>query len=166
MRKIISLLVLLIVITTSCFVTKTNVGRYADLEGKPYTYAKGKQVTLFWGLIPMGYTDVRTPPDGNCQIITKFNFGDLLVDLITGGIVNIHTIKVKAKQKTEEVSPAPTISYHGFKIGDNVTWQYNDKTILHGTISNFNDDKTCFVFIEEYKRVVKLKYELITKITE
>ena len=98
MRKTITLLVLLMIISTSCFVTKTNVGRYAELDGKPYTYAKGKQVSLFWGLIPMGYTDVRTPADGNCQIVTKFNFGDILVDLLTVGILNTHTIKVRAKK--------------------------------------------------------------------
>jgi hypothetical protein len=84
---------------TSCMTTKTNVGAYKETQGEEYTYAKGKQVWLLWGLFPLGRTNVNTPGDGNCQVITRFNFFDFLVSGLTGGIVTTETIKVKAKRK-------------------------------------------------------------------
>ncbi|MGY6560734.1 MAG: hypothetical protein ACXITV_01370 [Luteibaculaceae bacterium] len=84
---------------TSCLTTKTSVGEYREMQGSEYTYAKGKQFWLFWGLIPVGRTSVNTPKDGNCEVITRFNFTDVLISGLTGGIVSSYTIKVKAKKK-------------------------------------------------------------------
>ena len=84
---------------TSCMTTKTNVGAYRETQGNEYTYGKGKQIWLFWGLLPLGRTSVNTPGDGNCQVITRFNLGDALISGLTGGIVTTYTIKVKAKKK-------------------------------------------------------------------
>lgn len=87
-----------ITLLTSCMTTKTSVGGYREKSGNEYTYGKGKQVWLFWGIMPMGRTNVSTPPDGSCEVITRFNFGDFLISGITGGIVTTQTIKVKAKR--------------------------------------------------------------------
>lgn len=84
---------------SSCLTTKTNVGAYRETEGYEYVYAKGKQIWLFWGIMPLGRTSVNTPGDGNCQVVTKFNFGDVLISGLTGGLVTTYTIKVKAKKK-------------------------------------------------------------------
>lgn len=78
---------------------KTNVGQYKEMKGTEYTHAKGKQLWLFWGILPIGRTNVNTPGDGNCQVVTRFNFIDFLISGLTGGIVTSYTIKVKAKQK-------------------------------------------------------------------
>ncbi len=83
---------------TSCMTTKTNVGAYREKQGNEYTYAKGKQIWLFWGLMPLGRASVNTPGDGDCQVITRFNIGDFLISGLTGGIVTTQTIKVKAKK--------------------------------------------------------------------
>ena len=83
----------------SCLTTKTNVGAFRETQGNEYTYAKGKQLWLFWGLFPLGRTSVNTPGDGNCQVVTRFNFGDVLISGLTGGFVSSYTIKVKAKKK-------------------------------------------------------------------
>ncbi len=83
---------------SSCMTTKTNVGAYKETVGNEYTYAKGKQIWLFWGLVPIGRTNVNTPGNGNCQVITKFNFGDVLISGLTGGIITTYSIKVKAKK--------------------------------------------------------------------
>lgn len=83
---------------TSCMTTKTDVGAYREKQGNEYTYAKGKQIWLFWGLMPLGRASVNTPGDGDCQVITRFNFGDFLISGLTGGIVTTQTIKVKAKK--------------------------------------------------------------------
>ncbi len=97
MKKIFSL-ALVAVLLSSCMATKTPVGTYKESTGTPYVYAKGKQVWLFWGTVPLGRTSVATPTDGSCEIITKRNFTDNLIYLLTGGIVVTHTIKVKAKK--------------------------------------------------------------------
>ncbi len=89
---------LLLLITTSCMTTKTNVGAYRETEGKECTYAKGKQMWILWGIIPVGRTSVNTPQDGNCQVITRFNVTDTIIMFLTGGIVSTYTIKVKTKK--------------------------------------------------------------------
>lgn len=101
MRKI-TLFLLFAVLSTGCMTTKTNVGEFREMEGKNYTYAKSKQIWLFWGLIPMGRTDTPTPQHGNVQVITRFNFGDFMVRTLTAGIVMTATVKVVAKKEKEE----------------------------------------------------------------
>jgi hypothetical protein len=82
----------------SCMTTKTPVGKYIETPGKEYTYAKGKQFWIFWGILPAGRTNVNTPSDGNCQVVTKYTFIDLLISGCTGGLVTSYTIKVEAKK--------------------------------------------------------------------
>ena len=85
---------------SSCFGTKTAVGHYREMvkveDVDTYNYSKGKQAYLFWGFLPMGRTQVATPPHGNCQIKTRHGFLDMLVTVLTGGIFSMQTIKVKA----------------------------------------------------------------------
>jgi hypothetical protein len=99
-RKTTSSLLFLITTTllSSCLTTKTSVGTYKEQTGSEYTYAKGKQLWLFWGTMPLGRTNVNTPNDGNCEIITRFNAGDALISGLTGGIITSYSIKVKAKK--------------------------------------------------------------------
>lgn len=78
--------------------TKTNVGNYRESSGSTYTYAKGKQIWLFWGIMPVGRTNVATPTNGSCQVITRFNLVDFLISGLTCGIITTETIKVKAKK--------------------------------------------------------------------
>ena len=93
------LVVLCSIFLSSCLMTKTSVGTYKESIGKEYTYDKGKQMWLFWGLVPIGRTDVSTPTTGECEVITKFKFSDVLVSGFTGGIVTSYSIKVKAKKQ-------------------------------------------------------------------
>jgi len=79
--------------------TRTNVGAFKETQGSEYTYAKGKQIWIFWGLFPLGHTSVATPTDGNCQVVTKFALGDFIISGVTGGFITTQTIKVKAKRK-------------------------------------------------------------------
>jgi len=104
MKKGFQLLFLVIItcIMTSCMTTKTKVGTYQEESGEVYKYSKGKQVWLFWGLVPLGRTNVNTPSDGSCEIITRHSFGDVLVSALTAGIITTHTIKVKDKRKSEK----------------------------------------------------------------
>jgi hypothetical protein len=100
MNKIlIGLFLGMVVFLSSCMTTKTSVGMYKETEGNEYTYAKGKQFWLFWGAMPLGRTNVNTPKDGNCEIVTRHNLGDVLISGLTGGIITSYSIKVNAKKK-------------------------------------------------------------------
>lgn|SRR5574343_19838 len=83
---------------TSCMTTKTSVGTYRETQGNEYVYDKGKQMWLFWGTIPIGRTNVSTPTNGSCEIITKFRLTDALISTFTFGVVTSYSIKVKAKK--------------------------------------------------------------------
>ena len=96
--KILSLAFSISLFFSSCLTTKTNVGQYRENDGNTYQYSKGKQMWLFWGLMPLGRTSVSTPSSGDCQVITRFNFSDALISGLTGGILSSYTIKVKAKK--------------------------------------------------------------------
>ena len=99
MKKII-LSIFVLIALSSCMVTKTPVGGYLNTtEGKEVTYDKGKQFWVFWGLVPVGRTHVNTPSDGNCQVVTKYKFVDLLITGLTGGFVSSYSIKVEVKQE-------------------------------------------------------------------
>ena len=43
----------LLFLSSSCMMTQTTVGAYKESAGAEYEYAKGKQVWLFEGLIPL-----------------------------------------------------------------------------------------------------------------
>lgn len=94
-------LVFLLLFTASCMTTKTNVGAYRETQGEIYTYAKGKQIWIFWGLLPVGRTHVNTPGDGNCQVVTRYNVADALINFLTAGFVKTYTIKINAKRKEQ-----------------------------------------------------------------
>ena len=79
--------------------TKTSIGSFNEEEGKEYVYDRGKQMWLFWGLLPIGRTDLSTPSDGTCEIVTKFKFTDVLISSLTGGLVTSYSIKVKDKKQ-------------------------------------------------------------------
>lgn len=100
-RNYILILIVSLVMATSfssCMTTTTSVGKYKEMPGEEYKYASGKQMWVFWGIVPLGRTDVSTPADGNCEITTKYTFSDLLISGLTGGILTSYTIKVKAKK--------------------------------------------------------------------
>jgi len=97
--KILALTCIMVIGVSSCMMTKTSVGAFKESAGKEYTYDKGKQMWLFWGVLPIGRTDVSTPVNGSCEVITKFRFTDLLISGLTGGIVTSYSIKVKAKKQ-------------------------------------------------------------------
>jgi len=70
---------------SACRTTKTDVGQFRETPTEDYVYAKGKQVWLFWGLLPVGRTKVNTPSSGNCQVVTRTNIADFLISGIWHG---------------------------------------------------------------------------------
>ncbi len=139
---------------TSCMTTKTNVGTYREIQGDEYTYAKGKQFWLFWGIIPLGRTNVNTPSDGNCEVITRYNFGDLLVTGLTGGIVKSYTIKVKAKHSQTESNSVIT---YDFKSGDKVIFSKGKYNNVEGEIIANYPDRALIKFNRQPNLIEKAK---------
>lgn len=161
MKNNFKLFLFLIIATlfTSCLTTKTNVGSFKESEGVEYTYAKGKQVWLFWGLIPIGRTNVNTPKEGNCKVITRFNFADIIISGLTGGLVTTYTIKIKAKRiEQKEVKPEakPAIIYD-FKIGDQVVFSYGFFKNMEGEIIALYPEKAVIKFMRPPNLIEKAK---------
>ncbi len=98
------ILFIALVLQPACMTTKTNVGNYQEMQGEEYTYAKGKQLWFLWGIFPLGRTAVNTPKHGNCQVVTRYYFGDFLIAGLTAGLLRSYTIKVVAKRPP--VAPA------------------------------------------------------------
>lgn len=96
--RIIALSVVAAFLCTACMTTKTTVGEFKEKTGNEYVYGKGKQLWLFWGLFPLGRTNVNTPSDGSCEVITHYTLGDVVLSGLTGGLVVSYSIKVKAKK--------------------------------------------------------------------
>lgn len=94
---IIFFIMIMAVSFSPCMTTKTSVGEFNDLPGRGMTYAKGNQFWLFWGIVPVGRTDVPAPSHGNCQVVTKFRISDFLISGITGGLLTTYSIEVRVK---------------------------------------------------------------------
>lgn len=115
MKRILVLMLTIVIALSfsSCWSTRTSVGDYKHAtkveKESTYTYSKGKQTYLFWGLVPLGRTNVATPADGNCEIRTRHGFLDAFLTLITGGLFSMQSIKVKAP-KTERPADASGVS--------------------------------------------------------
>lgn len=92
---------------SSCMTTRTAVGDYREIQGDTFTYSKGKQCYLFWGLLPIGRTNIATPRNGSCEVRTSYRFWDFFLTGITGGIFSMQTIKIKAKRSAETSCTMP-----------------------------------------------------------
>ncbi|MFA8299753.1 MAG: Bor/Iss family lipoprotein [Hyphomicrobiales bacterium] len=104
MKKVKSILAMLAIVAvmatsfSSCMTTRTPVGTYNTDKGTEYKYAADKQYWLFWGLLPIGRTNVATPENGNCEVVTRAKFVDFLIGGVTGGILTSYSIDVNAKR--------------------------------------------------------------------
>jgi hypothetical protein len=152
------ILVLIVALTSSCLTTKTSVGDFNDKPGVEYTYAKGKQIWLFWGLIPLGRTSVNTPQEKDCKVITRFNFSDVLVSSLTGGLVTTYTIKIKAKRIEEKVEKEAKASViYDFKTGDNVVFSHGFFKNIEGEIIAVYADRAVIKFMRPANLIEKAK---------
>src|SRR5579863_5893854 len=84
----------------SCFVNRTTVADGPIGKEKSIKYAKAKQMYLFWGLVPIGQAQPRTPVECGYQVKSVFNFWDMLVSTITGGIFDLRTVKILVRKES------------------------------------------------------------------
>ena len=112
MKKLLIVMIAAILLP-SCMTTRTNVAGFKEQSKNSsadvYTYSKGKQCYLFWGLVPLGRTSVSTPANAACQVRTYYNFWDALVSTITGGIFGMQTIKIKAIRSNMAENEVPDV---------------------------------------------------------
>lgn len=152
------IMILVASMLSSCMTTKTNVNRYKETAGQEYKYSKGKQLYLFWGLVPLGRTSVATPVGDPCQVRTSYRFSDLLLTSVTCGVISMQTIKVMAKHS------ATNQDY--FKTGDIVTYQDLKGKFkgeyAKGTIDSIIDGEKCLVKTEGGK-LKTMKFENLSK---
>lgn len=98
MRKLIVILMCMAMLVSSCTVTRTNIGTM-DPKAEKEVFAQTKQMYLFWGLVPLGNSQVKLPDHNNVQIKTAHNGVDLIATSVTGGIFSMVTIKCLVKKK-------------------------------------------------------------------
>lgn len=149
------IMILIACTLTSCMTTRTSINKYKETPGQTYKYSKGKQMYLFWGLIPIGRTSVATPVNEPCQVRTSYRFTDVLLTSITGGVFSMQTIKVIAKHNSN------IIDQDYFKKGDIVTYNLLWKS-TKGTIDSIIDNEKCFIKTEDGK-LIKVKFENLSK---
>src|SRR5581483_8665397 len=89
-----SLIGLLMLSLNSCYVNRTTIGDGPVGKSEAAKYGKAKQMYLFWGLVPLGFSQPAAPMECGYQIKTSFNFFDMLVSGLTGGIFGMRTVKV------------------------------------------------------------------------
>ena len=147
------IMILIACTLTSCMTTRTSINKYKETPGQTYKYSKGKQMYLFWGLIPIGRTSVATPVNEPCQVRTSYRFIDVMLTSITGGVFSMQTIKVMAKHSAS--------SQNSFNTGDIVNYESMGKS-AKGTIDSIIDDEKCIVKTEDGK-LKKMKFENLSK---
>lgn len=103
MKKIFHAFVLagVILSLSGCFVNRHTIADGPIGKESSVRYSHAKQVYLFWGLIALGHPQPATPQLCGYQIKTAYNGVDMLINLLTGGIVGTRNIKVLVKPNSE-----------------------------------------------------------------
>ncbi len=148
------IMILIACTLSSCMTTRTSINKYKETPGQTYKYSKGKQMYLFWGLVPIGRTSVATPTNEPCQVQTSFRVVDALLSSVTGGIFSMQTIKVIAKHNDT--------NQDYFKAGDVVTYELLTGKYAKGTIDSIIDNERCIVKTEDGK-LIKVKFKNLSK---
>ena len=97
MKKVIQTIILgfTVLSLNSCYVNRTTVGEGPVGKGSPTVrYSHAKQLYLFWGAVSLGQSQPVLPQDCGYQVKSSFNFIDMLVTGLTGGIFGMRTVKI------------------------------------------------------------------------
>ena len=71
-----------------------NNGPAGKHPSKTETYSRSKQLYIFWGLLPLGWSQPSTPTDKGYQVKTYKGFWDNVIGTITVGIVSSRSSKI------------------------------------------------------------------------
>lgn len=98
-RKLVIIITLLLLLTsTSCVVSKQQVGNYDTEKCKNSQTVKGKDFYLFWNQLPV--TKVADNVDAkNYEIVVKRNAFDAIIFYGSIGVFSFYTVKIKTCEK-------------------------------------------------------------------
>ncbi|MFP4556765.1 MAG: hypothetical protein ACLFNU_07830 [Bacteroidales bacterium] len=100
MRLVLAILTLSIVLLSSCAVNTVQVGNYDKKDCKSEVYKEGKDISLFWEMIPLRRTDKKVNLE-NYEKITKRDFFDTVIFYGTAGIFSFKSVTIKVKDCNE-----------------------------------------------------------------
>lgn len=95
---VIALAFVVLLLSTSCVVSKQQVGNYGTEKCKNSQTVKGKDFYLFWDQIPVSKVadNIETK---NYEIVVKRNAFDALIFYGSIGIFSFYTVQVKTCEK-------------------------------------------------------------------
>lgn len=100
-NKIIAVLILVLLATSSCVVKKQQVGNYENQQGKEVVYDKGKDIYLFWDQVQLQKVDKNVNAT-DYEKVVKRNVFDALITYGTMGIVSYYSVKITIKESEQK----------------------------------------------------------------
>ncbi|MDX9846566.1 MAG: hypothetical protein RBT74_06270 [Tenuifilaceae bacterium] len=95
------LAVLLILIATACGVQRVPVGNYENVDCKPKTLTKGKDLSLFWELVPIRKVE-KTIKITDYEKVVKRDIFDNIIFYGTAGIFSFKSVRIRVKDCEEQ----------------------------------------------------------------
>lgn len=90
------LAVFLILVATSCGVQRVPVGNYEKVDCKPKTLTKGKDLSLFWELVPVRKVE-KTVKVTDYEKVVRRDVFDNIIFYGTAGIFSFKSVRIRVK---------------------------------------------------------------------
>ncbi len=94
-KNLLSLAIILFV-ATSCGVQRVAVGNYETTDCKSKQYTKGKDISLFWEMVPLRTTEKKIKVT-DYEKVVKRDFFDTIIFYGTAGIFSFKTVEINIK---------------------------------------------------------------------
>ncbi len=95
------LAVFLVLIATSCGVQRVPVGNYEKVDCTPKTLTKGKDLSLFWELIPVRKVE-KTVKVTDYEKVVRRDVFDNIIFYGTAGIFSFKSVRIRVKDCEEQ----------------------------------------------------------------
>jgi len=89
------------IILTSCGAQRVSVGNYDATDCKPIRHTEGKDIALFWEMVPLRTTEKMVNLT-DYEKVVKRDFFDTVIFYGTAGIFSFKTVKIYVKDCAEE----------------------------------------------------------------
>jgi hypothetical protein len=99
-KSIILLFIILLLSNTSCKVTKEQVGNYSTTDCKPKLFREGKDIYLFWEMVPLRRTEKKINLNNYEKEVSR-DFFDTVIFYGTAGIFSFYSVKINIKDCSE-----------------------------------------------------------------
>jgi hypothetical protein len=99
-----SLILIILLSTVSCTISRTAVGNYSNIDCKSKVYKKDKDRYLFWNLVTLREIE-KTIKIADYEKVVRRNTFDTVVFFGTAGIMSFYTVTIRVKD-CGELEPA------------------------------------------------------------